>query len=259
MVANGSMDVIDRPFLQKPISVIETAFNLFGFLPADGDRRWPFLAKYDETMQRVGFRAMNFANAWGATYLSEVPSYRSGFITTGSQENYLQLDRALDNLDAIPDVTGRYEASQDDYEADMRLSLTDRLTTDRGRPEIEATPCPEALYQIRLYYGQYLARVGFNVHEEDDASILSIVNIQGGHGMSDVITDFKAEFGISPFNMLVQRALSLAAVQDPAYDVRGMVNPTRGNSRLYWGVLNQEGVDMHHAHRKPGAASLGTA
>lgn len=249
-IVDGRAGTIDRPFLQKPTSLTDTAFDLYGFLPADGDRRWPFLARYDEISRTIGFRPINFANAWGATYLSAAASYRCGFITTGSPENCLQLDRALDNLERISDVTKRYEASRNGYDADMRLTLTDRLTTDRGKPEIDVTPCPEALYQIRLYYGQYLARVGFNVHEED-SSVLSIVNIQGSHDASEGIADFKAEFGISPFNMLVQRVLSLAAVQDPGYDVRGMINPNRGNSRLYWGVLSQEGVDMYHARRKP--------
>jgi hypothetical protein len=215
---------IDYPFLQKPTSLTETAFNLYGF-----------------------------ANAWGATYLSRVPSYRNGFVNSVGPENCLQLDRALDNLSNIPDVTQRFETSQGDMDVDMRFTLTDRISTDQSGPDISITPCPEALYQIRLHYGKYLARAGFNVHDEDGLSVLSIVNLQGARQASESIAGFKAEFNLSPFNILVKRVLSLAANQ-PNSAVRGMINPA-ASSRLYWGVFSSENVDMYHAHRKHPANS----
>lgn len=241
----------DRPYLQKPISLIDTVFDLYGFLPEDDDPRWSFLSRYDDVKHKIGFGAMNFANAWGATYLSDDISYRSGFVNSFNAENNLQLDRALDNIEYTNDVHERYILSEDNYNGvTMQLAQTDCLTTNPHEPKRIITPCPEALYQIRLYDDQYLARVGFNLHEETDSTILSIVNIQGVPGGSKRNHEFEKMFGISPFNILVRRVLSLAGVQNPAYTVRGMINPERGNPQLYWGVLEQESVDMYHAHRK---------
>src|ERR1700747_566610 len=121
----------DAPYIQKPISVVDSTFDLYGFLPADGDPRWPFLYRYDQIKRGVGFKSVHFANAWGATYLSETPSYRVGFVSSISSENCLQLDRALDNLGEAKNVAERYKSSAEAYEAyDMRLARTDQLTAD---------------------------------------------------------------------------------------------------------------------------------
>lgn len=246
-----SSPTLESPFLQKPISLLDTAFSLYGFLPQDSDPRWSFLSRYDEVKRTVGFRALNFANAWGATYLSDEASQRTGFITSANSLNSLQLDRALNNIEQVHAVTERYDASNDGYEGfDMRFIQTDRLTSDPTEPERPETPCPEALYQIRLYDGEYLARVGFNLHDENDSTVISIVNIQGTPGGQKRNAAFEETFGVSPFNLLVQRALSVAEAQTPAYTVRGMINPLRGNPQLYWGVLTQENIDMYHAQRR---------
>lgn len=241
----------DSPYLQKPISLVDSTFGLYGFLPVDNDPRWSFLKKYDDVKRTVGFQALNFANAYGATYLSTEVSYHTGFVTSFIEENNLQLDRALDNLEHVSAVTERYDTTNEEYEGfDMQFVLTDRLTSDPTKSEGPITPCPEALYQVRLYDGQYIARVGFNLHDEDGSTVLSIVNIQGTPSGSKRNADFEAAFSISPFNLLIKRTLSIAGAFDPAYKVRGMINPIRGNSQLYWGVLEQEGVDMYHAQRK---------
>lgn len=255
MTASNKQEVshpaLDLPFVQKPISLVDTAFNLFGFLPDDEDPRWDFLSKYDEVKRLIGFRALNFANAWNATYLSDEASRRSGFVTTPNSLNTLQLDRALTNIEHLHDVRERYDASTDQYKTfDMQFIQTDRISTNPSEPHLSETPCPEALYQIRLYDDSYLARVGFNLHQESDSTILSIVNIQGTPEGIKRNAKFEAEFGVSPFNLLVQRAVSLAEIGTPAYNLRGMINPNRGNSQLYWGVFAQEGVEMYHAQRK---------
>ncbi len=243
---------LDAPFMQKPTEVVDTAFGLYGFLPDDQDPRWSFLARYTGAKNGIGFGRMNFANAWGATYLSETTSYRSGFVTTVNPENSLQLERALDNLVHIGDVIDRFTLSDHGYEPfDMRLSLTDRLTNDPTQPRQDVTPCPEALFQIQLHVPDgYLARVGFNLHFEDDASVMSIVNVQGTPGGVKRNAEFEATNGVNPFNLLVRRAIAVAAAEDPAYEVRGLVNPQKGNSQLYWGVFTKEGVNMTHAKRK---------
>lgn len=247
------------PAMQKPTELLDTVFQLYGFLPTDGDPRWPFLVQYHDVQNDQPFIPMNFANAHGATYLSDETSFATGFVTTAIPENQLQLRRAVDNLGRREEVADRFEVSGDGFEEhDIRLAVTDSLTTDPTKPAPEVTPCPEALYQVRLFEsGRYLARVGFNVHSEDGAPVVSIVNIQGTPDGQERNRDFRREHGVSPFNLLVRRTLSLAEVREPAYEARGLVNPERGNSRLYWGVLTAEGVDMYHAHRKPEAAEGG--
>ena len=242
----------ESPFIQKPVSLLDTAINLYGFLPADDDPRWSFLTRYEDVKQMVEFRAMNFDNAWRATYLSATTSFRSGYVTTVNPENSLQLNRALDNLSLAKAVTDRYSSSSNDYENfDMRFTVTDRLTTDPTKPSQDETPCPEALYQIRLYEtGRYLARVGFNLHHEDSITVLSLVNIQGTPGSVSRNAIFEATHDVSPFNLLVQRVQKLAHTQSPEFEIRGIINPDKGNTNLYWGVLSHEGVEMYHAQRQ---------
>ncbi len=243
---------ISAPFLQKPISLIETAFSLYGFLPGDYDPRWPFLSRYDEVKRTIGFKAINFANAWNATYLSDHVSYRTGFTSSFNPPNTLQLNRALENIEHVRSINDRYAATSDEYAAfDLRLTQTDRISSHHEQSESVVTPCPEALYQIQLYNdGEYLARAGFNLHTEDEGTVLSIVNIQGTPGAQKRNAAFEAMSGVSPFNLVVQRAVSMAQAGEEPYIVRGMINPSKGSSQLYWGVLEQEGVDMYHAHRK---------
>lgn len=240
-----------QPFMQKPAATLEAAFGLYGFLPEDQDPRWEFLARYASLQDSADFKRINFANAYGATYLSATASYRSGFVTTHNLENGLQLDRALDNLEHIREVSERFEASSDGFDDfDLRLVLTDRLTSDPTQPRQPVTPCPEALFQVRLRTAAYLGRVGFNMHIEQGESIMSIVNVQGVPGGAVENRRFHAAHGIGPFNLLVQRALAIAVQNQPDYEVRGLLNPEKGNSQLYWGVFSEEGVEMHHAHRK---------
>lgn len=242
--------------MQKPLPLLDTAFNLFGFIPEDRDPRWRFLMDYLNVKTSTNFRPINFANAWGATYLSEQASYRNGFVNSTNPTNSLQLKRAIRNLYSIGDVPRRFaqlpDMSIDNSLMDIQYSLTDSLTNDPTKPKQEITPCPEALHQLRLWYcGSYLARIGFNVHEEDGRPVLSIVNIQGTPGGVARNQEFNNQYGISPFNLLVKKVLSLAEIETPYMEVRGLINPEKGNSKLYWCALRGEGVKMFHAKRKP--------
>lgn len=249
----------DLPYLQKPLDLIETTFQLFKYLPEDSDERWLFLQRYHEVKSATDFKPINFANAWGATYLSHVQSFRTGYVTTSSIENNLQRERALDNLSELDRAPGRFASNCDstiydgtDYE--LRLAITDRLTVDPTKPKPEITPCPEALYQLRLFRaGIYLARVGFNLHaagENHETGVLSITNIQGRPGARQEYQRYEKQFDISPFNDLARRALEFAGLDNPTYETRGLINPKNGNSRLYWGVLEQEDIPMFHALRE---------
>lgn len=246
----------DLPYMQKPLPLLDTTFTLFGFIPEDSDPRWQFLMDYHEVKARTDFQPINFSNAWGATYLSDQTSYRSGFVNSINPENNLQLERALSNLSSIGEVSRRYDqlqdTSSDNPTMSIQYALTDRLTTDPTKPKYEVTPCPEALHQLRLRFcGSYLARIGFNVHQEDGKPILSIVNIQGTPGSVIRNQEFTNQCGISPFNLLTRKVISLAELEAPSMEVRGLINPEKGNSKLYWCALNGEGVRMYHAHRKP--------
>jgi len=239
--------------MTRPIHQIDAAFDAFGFLPHDDDPRWSFLERYAEISARVGFKAINFANAYGrAVYLSDVASYAVGFVTSYGDENELQLSRALDNLGHKYDVHDRFAASSDDFsDFDIRLALTDRLSTDPTKAPRAITPCPEALYQLRLFVdGEYLARSAFNVHHVDEAVIQSVVNIQGTPGSVARNAAFAAQHGISPFNLLVRRAVAMGQVV-PGFRTRGLLNPKRGNSRLYWSALEGEHIEHWHAIHKP--------
>lgn len=248
-MSNGSESF--GPGMQKPVGLVDATFGLFGFLPHDADPRWEFLERYWRIKKDMQFTPMNFANAWGATYLSNAQSHRNGFVTTYSPWNALQLQRALDNLSAGVDVTGAFNNEAAKTSHDARFAVTDSLTTDpaRGRPEV--TPCPEALYQYRLFAnGMYLARVGINVHKagEGNNGVMSIANIQGGHNKSDAIASYKKEEGISPFNLLVQGIKRVSG--ELGLELRGLINPAKGNAQLYWGVLDAEGIPKYHAPKR---------
>lgn len=243
------------PFMQKPTALLDTAFNLFGYLPPDDDLRWSFLKKYNSVREDFHFRAMNFDNAWGAIYLSNEQSWRSGFVTTINPENTLQLDRALDNLGHRQDVLRRFEQAQADDGIDVRLRLTDALASHPNRARPAETPCPEALYQLRLYVGNYLGRVGFNLHTEHGTSVVSVVNVQGVPGGRSDAASFQDNYGLSPFNYLVQRVQEMASEDEAGLVVRGIMNPKKGNSRLYYGVFQNENVPMYKARHKPSYTS----
>jgi hypothetical protein len=238
--------------MQKPVTLLDATFDLFGFLPEDDDSRWPFLVRYAEVKSNVGFRPMNFYNAWRAIYLSGNPSYKNGFVTTATPPNVLQLHRAVDNLSVRRKLLQLFPGIvEESGKHDMRFAVTDSLTTDPTRQKKDITPCPEALYQIRLFDGdRYLARLGFNIHhEDDDNKVMSIVNIQGRPDNQRENWAFQERQGISPFNLLVRTALS--AAESEGYTPRGLIDPARGNSKLYWGVLTTEGVEMYHRTQKP--------
>ncbi len=236
------------PFMQKPADLLDTAFGLFGFLPEDGDPRWGFLQRYTEIDRALHIRGINFDNAWGAVYLSRVLSWRSGYITTLNPENTLQLQRALDNLEHRRYVESLFNKTQTSDGVDVRLRLTNALTSDPTKKQQPETPCPEALYQLRLYIGRYSGRVGFNLHSEGERKVVSVVNIQGVPDGRCDIASFQENYDTSPFNYLLRRVLRMA--EEDGLEVRGLVNPKKGNSRLYYGVFRREKVPIYKAHHK---------
>jgi hypothetical protein len=237
----------------RPTALLDAAFNVFKFLPHDDDPRWEFLERYAEVSEHVGFKAVHFASARQAIYLSDETSYSVGYVTTMDERNELQLKRALDNLSFRRNVKDGFQDTTDGYAAlDIRFAVTDRLTTDPTKQKNVVTPCPEALYQIRLFTDDsYLGRVGFNLHREGGKVVQSLVNIQGVPGGRERNQAFLSQYGATPFNLLVRRAVEVQAAIDRDSETRGLLNPAAGNSQLYWCALQHEGVRHWEAVHKP--------
>ena len=234
-------------WLQKDARILDQAFNLFGFVPEDDDERWPFLARYADVKEARNFKPINFENARRATYLSDEKSFSTGFVTTLTWPNPLQLDRALDNLSCREFALGVCEqhiASLDD--SGLEYALTDAIITHPHEEKRAVTPCPEALHQLRLNDEDgYLARIGFNMHFEDEVMIVSIANIQGVPDGAARNARFREQRSISPFNYLVRNLRDALGIQDIPIEIRGVLDPKRGNSQLYWGVFTAEGIPIY--------------
>jgi hypothetical protein len=238
------------PGMQKSQRLIDASVGLFGFILPDEDFRWHFAYAYRRAREANRFSHQNLENALGATYLSKRGSRRNGEPGTVSEDNVRQLSRAISNLGAKPMLEGLYMASQPDIlpeDVQFQFAVTDRIQEgkeQKAKPAI-ITPCPEALYQIRLFHqGNYLARVGFNIHIEDGATVASITNIQGRKKGKDDIELFSEDHGIRPFNLLLRRLKALADA-NPAIpiELRGLRNPRNIDSAcLYNTVLKREGI-----------------
>lgn len=236
-------------FLLRPIAEVDTAATVLGFIPEDGDERWRFIQAYSSIQTETRFKPINFANAMRAKYLSGTPSFHCGFSTSIIPENALQQERALDNLAAKHRVADAFSAL--DLPDGVHLAITEAICNDDTRRPRGVTPCPEALYQLRAYDSAgYFARVGFNIHAEESQLVMSVTNIQGVPGAAERYAEYMSQTGKSVFNRLVNIAQSMAPLIDTGCEVRGIINPVRGNSKLYWGVFETEGVEMYHAAKR---------
>ena len=237
----------ERPGLQKDLAVTDAAFELFGYMPRDGDMRWGFLENYSWVKEQVGFTPQHFANARRATYLSNEESHIEGFVTTAAPKNMLQGNRALDNIVTHDRLDDLFELTKRKGDPTVVFRITDRLTTDPAEAYNPITPCPEALHQLQLFDDEgYLARVGINAHYEDDVMVISIANIQGVPGGVNRNRGFCDQYGKMPFNFLVERVKSISNASPINTETRGVINPSGGNSRLYQSVFSATEIPMFH-------------
>lgn len=246
------------PGVQRSQRLIEASVRLFDFIPPANDFRWHFAYEYAQAKE-IGFNKQNLENALRATYLSTTESRRNGKPSTTTERNVRQVSRALKNLGARSILQERYAASKPDLMPDhvrFEFTPTNRIQEDnKQRPiPIAVTPCPEALYQLRIYReNEYLARLGFNIHFESGQMIASIVNLQGRKDGTDLLQGFSGEFGTSAFNVLVRRMRTMAAI-DPEnlIELRGLKNPRAlERSGLYNSVFKKEGIPRFSTASEP--------
>ncbi|MEN9407337.1 MAG: hypothetical protein RLZZ455_553 [Candidatus Parcubacteria bacterium] len=237
------------PGVQRSQRLIEAAVRLFDFIPNSEDFRWHLAYEYAQAKE-VGFNKQNLENALRATYLSTTESRRNGKPSTTTERNVRQVSRALKNIGARRILQERYAASRPDMMPDhvrYEFTPTNRVQEDnKQRPiPIVVTPCPEALYQLRIYReNEYLARLGFNIHFESGQMIASIVNMQGRKDGAEFLQGYSGEFGESAFNVLVRRMKALATSDpDNPIHLRGLKNPRAiERSGLYNSVFKREGI-----------------
>lgn len=235
------------PGIQKSQRLIDSSLRLYGFILPDQDFRWQVAYGFLRSSE-AGFSRQNFENALEAVYLSKMTSRRNGEPTTVSEENVRQVARAVQSLGARKMLEDRFAANTPTSQPDsleFQFCVTDRIQEDKKALDFDRpTPCPEALYQLRLFYkGHYLARIGFNIHREGESTIGSITNIQGRKEGCDLMKDFKHEFGILPFNLLILRLKVLASAGEDPIQLRGLRNPRHSDSSgLYNAVLKREGI-----------------
>lgn len=233
------------PLLDNTIAV--TCNRLFHLIPKDpDDPRLRIAYTYNSIAARVRFSSENFENAQLATYLSDKPSYRNRYAAPVSEENYLHICRAMQNVAAYPWLQESSASLGRDLPKDIQLQFvrTDRI---QGRADSSGiTACPEALYQIRLFRGrQYVGRTGFNIHREDKGRkiVYSITNLQGIPQGAEAYCEIERLLNEMPFNYLVRQVVSMAHRTSGNVDVRGLKNPRNGDSaQLYNTVFKHEGI-----------------
>lgn len=169
-------------------------------------------------------------------------------------------------------------------EYEITLDTTKRIGKNVGLKGTEdevsqgITPCPEALYQLRMWERvetesgseqlHYIGRVGFNVHFEGDATVISVNNLQhspnidrswlsrfkkGNHGK--VVTDF-----------LMDRLQMVAATYEEQNGkptvIRGLANPEPQTiahdkeriqelGQMYRTAFSANGIQTVRAENKP--------
>ena len=111
-----------------------------------------------------------------AIYLSDTPSFRNGYAAYASEENVRHLCRAIVNLRSRPIFQEMFESTQLSLpeESAVEFAMTDRINLGSDKRGI--TGCPEALYQLRMFYkDRYIARVGYNGHIEGESFVVILV------------------------------------------------------------------------------------
>lgn len=87
------------------------------------------------------------------------------------------------------------------YVGPIQFELSQTRRVNGGPDKRGITPCPEAVHQVRMFNNdrEYLGRVGFNVHREGGAHVITIANIQGAPGRGPEYDRLRRQAGIDPF------------------------------------------------------------
>ncbi len=169
------------------------------------DPRWRLVYQMDRLTKEGVLIKKELAHAIKADYLSDHPSIRRGWSRYTDHVTIAQLSRALANVEIghqlEPQLQNLLPLSK---MYDCQYVAGDVLENERG-----VTGCQEALWQLQLFEDfmpdkDYLGRIGFNFHIENNQRVVSITNIQGasnsqegqelfvelaGHGFADFLVN----------------------------------------------------------------------
>jgi|Napbiome12C3dose_1001474.scaffolds.fasta_scaffold00001_218 hypothetical protein len=229
----------------KGNDLLNASAYLFRFILSDDDPRWHIVSGFVQAKKEARFRPLNFENALLAIYLSDAPSFRNGYSSVSKAESLRQFCRAVYNVGAFPILKDSFQAVAEEPELPRGFTIefarTDRILS--GANKLGITGCPEALYQLRMFKdGEYIARIGFNAHSEEEVMVLSVTNMQGvpkGHPYREL----SEQCGVKPFNVLLQRVKTLTDVSSIPVVLRGLKNPVHQESGpLYNTVFKHEKI-----------------
>lgn len=235
--SEGISSLTYNPGLRMTNELINASEYLFGFMLSDSDPRWLIVSAYTKLSH---FQPYHFENALTATYLSNKPSYRNEYSKWVSEANIRHLCRAIVNVgenQRLQSLFSNFLQTQNYKIIGVRTGTT---SIKKGKNQFGITGCPEALYQLQLFnFGQYIGRVGFNLHKEYFDPVLSITNLQGVPQGLELYNQFEVNSGIGPFNLLVQKVVDLGNLFGAT--VYGIKNP-KINASLYNTVFKREGI-----------------
>jgi hypothetical protein len=255
LVLAGIPQIETLPLLWKDEELIRECLSIFSFLFHENDPRWALVAFELEASHRSETKPIHHEVALSAYYLSAQPSYRNQYGRFTTEANLLQLSRSVVNLWHWPEIRlslGEILDSSSLMKECCRTRVVRTTRITRGKNADNITGCPEALYQLQLFYNEaYVGRIGFNLHVEGTKLVISIANIQGATGAKELHNKFRNKYKTSVFNQLVkiikQWELSLTN-QGLDVEVRGLENPKNGNSQLYQSVFENEGIPLYPRH-----------
>lgn len=214
------------------------AIDLFRFLPELNDPRWS-IARQWSNARNLGIKGIHEEASQIALYLGNTPSFRNGFCAFHSEENIRHICRAAVNLSQKPEIQQRFNnltLQPKHPDIHTNLNITNRITL--GKNPDGVTGCPEALYQIQLRKNrQYLGRIGFNIHQEDNSTYVSITNIQGVPQAQKIYAEIKSSENCDPFVFLINQVRQMF----PDSVIRGLKNP-KVHPEFYNTVLKSAGI-----------------
>jgi len=233
----------------------KVAEHLFHFIPSSDDPRWQVAYNYMKLQEKsVSKFTLYWENALRAIYLSDKPSYREGNIRTFSEANVRQLGRAIYNLSNAKGVESALYQINGKIQDGIKFQYA-RTKILGGKDLVTGvTACPQAIYQLQVWeskrlLGRYIGRVGFNIHHENGANIVSFTNIQGVPNFD--YRDYSNQFGQMPFNTTIELLHQYLSNADhnKEWEFRGLRNPGEEvNAALYNTVLKVSGVNRKHHH-----------
>ena len=243
-LSEGYTEVRLPPTPLKGDSFLNASLFLFGFIVPDKDVRWALIAQFVNSMKQERWKPIHYETSMQAKYLSSDSSHRANFTKYRNESQIRQLCRALQNLGMYGQMGQLFEETSQPLPEGVGLDFVRTSRVCLGTGPDGTTGCPEALYQVRMFVnGEYSARAGFNVHSENGQRVMSITNIQGTPGKSELYDDLQQRLGASPFNFLVRRCVEMAQHAVEPLIVRGLKNPKNMGSRpLYNAVFKKEGV-----------------